>query len=682
MIRTKSGSSKENMRDSETNHSQKERLPANYGESISNSSGKEYIHSRHGTSSGKEYINSVHSESSEKESYRSKVNDQSSGKEIYISQSQSQSSEKETYRDESSNGSDKEYIRIKNSSHTSSNKIVIEHHPSNKSSEGERRLNSLTSSNKENEIAVPDNTKDSNDSKKELIKITISDDENSSNMHSSKDRYNEKSISANEVELDSQGSTKELINKPIRVLVDRSVGSSHFDPPITSDGSAEDESSKEPEIHITTEQSIGSQKEDYIEISFGSDKESVKSRGSMTVIQESTPERDYGSSKDTIRIESKQESDLTNQIKLTSKDFITSDRDSSQKEYKMTTSSEGSQKEIYNEPEPSDDPNSSNGKIPFSYSNSSKENADIQSNGENSKETCSSKDVNIQISMKSDEDSCSDSDKEEALSGPDPHIIIEHKSLNSSKESVHEEASHNSTKEYEAPMSTERDNSSGKSNIQVQVDMSEPNQSQRDNHSIYYHDSLGTSEQEKFPVENDEFDYSSKDIGPIESKDKSSIKGSSKDIEILNRTESSQRSLSNIQITETDNGSRKEIIIEELSSEHSSKQVMTNNDLNTISSGKDIYSQSSKEKPTTSERYSAKEIIDQMSSSSLKISIEGAPSQNSQYREATSLGSEKEVFEESDVGSEKEVLEIIADEDEDIEHSDQRSSRDPEISIE
>ena len=95
MIRTKSGSSKENMRDSETHHSQKERLPANYGESISNSSGKEYIHSRHGTSSGKEYINSVHSESSEKESYRSKVNDQSSGKEIYISQSQSQSSKKE-----------------------------------------------------------------------------------------------------------------------------------------------------------------------------------------------------------------------------------------------------------------------------------------------------------------------------------------------------------------------------------------------------------------------------------------------------------------------------------------------------------------------------------------------------------------------------------------------------------
>ena len=71
-----------------------------------------------------------------------------------------------------------------------------------------------------------------------------------------------------------------------------------------------------------------------------------------------------------------------------------------------------------------------------------------------------------------------------------------------------------------------------------------------------------------------------------------------------------------------------------------------------------------------------------MSSSSLKISIEATPRRDSQYREVTSLGSEKEVFEESDVGSKKEVLEIIADEDEDMENSEHHFSKDPEISIE
>ena len=265
---------------------------------------------------------------------------------------------------------------------------------------------------------------------------------------------------------------------------------------------------------------------------------------------------------------------------------MTSDRDSSRKESRMTTSSEGSRKEIYNDPEPSNNPSSSRSKLPFSYSNSTREHADDQSHHEISKSTSSSKDVNIQISIKSDANSAADSDKEEILSRNESHVIIEQTSLSSPKESVHDEGSRCLSKEYRPPMSIEHDTSSGKSNIQVQVDMSESHQSQHDNESdkqsFYGHESLGTSEQEKFPIENDEFDDSSKDIGSIQSKDRSSIKNSSKEIEVIHESEPSRRSLSNAQMTGTDNDSKKEIIIEELSSD-SSKQELIGDDLNTVS---------------------------------------------------------------------------------------------------
>ena len=151
--RSKSGSSKDNMHDSDASHSHRKREPADYVDSISNSFGKKYIHSRHGTSSGKEYVQSHHSANSEKESYKFKIHDQSSVKKfIFFSLNLLR---RRFIMINSIHGSSKEHVRIKNSCHTSSNKLVIEHHASGKSFQGHKRLDSFTSSNEENGIESP-----------------------------------------------------------------------------------------------------------------------------------------------------------------------------------------------------------------------------------------------------------------------------------------------------------------------------------------------------------------------------------------------------------------------------------------------------------------------------------------------------------------------------------------------